>query len=353
MPKPVNIFSGLNARYQPRNLHMSDLKNRQGRLKQFPDGSPVETDFEVFESPMPDCAAGQVLCRTQFLSLDPYMRSQIAGRHLSGSIVPGDVMRGESVCEVVHSNDERFQAGDRVRCMGGWQEYTVQEGDKLANVPAEIDPPSLALSLLGMTGLTAWAGMIWQANVQEGDCVLIPAVTGGVGAAAAQFCRNRGATVIGMAGSDDKCQYARDHLGVEECINRKTEDVPARLSELFPNGIDVFFDLVGGELLVQASERLALNARVVLCGLISEYNNPTRAAGPPPGFWIRSRATVYGLVVYDFEARRDEFVTACLPDLQAGRLIQPEDLNQGIDSAPSAFSRLMRGENFGKVVVAM
>ncbi len=332
---------------------MTETINRQVRLKQFPDGTPVETDFEVIESPIPECNAGQVLCRTQFLSLDPYMRSQIAGRHLSGSIVPGDVMRGESICEVVHSNDDRFSSGDRVRCMGGWQEFTVQNGDQLARVPAEIDPPSLALSLLGMTGLTAWAGMIWQANVQEGDRVLIPAVTGGVGAAAAQFCRNRGATVIGLAGSDDKCQYAIKHLGVEACINRKTEDVPARLGEMFPKGIDVFFDLVGGELLVQASERLALNARVVLCGLISEYNSPTRAAGPPPGYWIRSRATVYGLVVYDFESRRNEFIAACLPDLQAGRLQQPEDLNQGIASAPSAFSRLMRGENFGKVVVAM
>lgn len=332
---------------------MTDTKNRQVHLRQYPDGNPVESDFEVVESPMPECAAGQVLCRTQYLSLDPYMRSQIAGRHLSGSIVPGDVMRGESICEVLRSNDERFQSGDRVRCMGGWQEYIVQTGDSLAKVPLEIEPPSLALSLLGMTGLTAWAGMIWQANVQEGDCVLIPAVTGGVGAAAAQFCRNRGATVIGMAGSDDKCQFAKERLSVAACINRKTEDVAARLDELFPNGIDVFFDLVGGELLIQASERLALNARVVLCGLISEYNSRKRAVGPPPGNWIRARATIYGLVVYDFEARRNEFIEACLADFQAGRLVQPEDLNQGIDSAPSAFCRLMRGENFGKVVVAM
>lgn len=332
---------------------MTEMTNRQVRLKKYPDGNPVEEDFEIIESAVPEVQAGQVLCRTRFLSLDPYMRSQIAGRHLSGSIAPGDVMRGESVCEVVLSNDPKFKTGDSVRCMGGWQEYSVQDGDKLAHVPKEIQPPSLALSLLGMTGLTAWAGMVWQAGVKEVDRVLIPAVTGGVGAAAAQFCRNRGATVIGMAGSDEKCRYAIDRLGVEACINRKTEDVAARMDELFPKGIDVFFDLVGGELLVQASERLALNARVILCGLISEYNSATRAAGPPPGYWIRSRATVYGLVVYDFEARRDEFIQACLPDLQAGRLLQPEDLNQGIESAPSAFCRLMRGENFGKVVVEM
>lgn len=327
--------------------------NRQIRLKQYPDGCPVEADFEIVESPIPECQAGQVLCRVKYLSLDPYMRSQIAGRHFSGAIVPGDVMRGETVCEVIRSRDERFQPGELVRCMGGWQEYSVQDGAKLAKVQPEIQPPSLALSLLGMTGLTAWAGMIWQANVHSGDRVLIPAVTGGVGAAAAQFCRNRGAVVIGVAGSDEKCRYAIDKLGVEACINRKTEDLPTRLDELFPKGIDVFFDLVGGDLLIQASERLAVNARVVLCGLVSEYNSPTRAVGPPPGYWIRSRATVYGLVVYDFEDRREEFISACLADLQAGRLHQPEDLNQGIESAPAAFSRLMRGENFGKVIVAM
>jgi NADPH-dependent curcumin reductase CurA len=332
---------------------MTKNTNRQVHLKQYPDGNPVDTDFEIIEAPIPECLAGQVLCRTRYLSLDPYMRSQIAGRHLSGSIAPGDMMRGESVCEVVQSGDDRFHAGELVRCMGGWQEYTVQDGDRLAKVPAEIQPASMALSLLGMTGLTAWAGMIWQAKVKAGERVLIPAVTGGVGAAAAQFCRNRGATVIGIAGSDEKCRYAVEKLGAEACINRRTEDLPARLDELFPKGIDVFFDLVGGEMLLQASERLALNARVILCGLISEYNSKTRAAGPPPGNWIKSRAIVYGLVVYDFESRRDEFISECLPDLQAGRLQQPEDLNQGIESAPAAFSRLMRGENFGKVIVEM
>ena len=332
---------------------MNPAINHRVRMKQYPDGNPVAADFEVGASPMPDCQDGQVLCRVRYLSLDPYMRSQIAGRHISGTIAPGDVMRGETVCEVLQSRDGRFSVGQLVRCMGGWQEYTVRSGDQLAVVPREIQPPSLALSLLGMTGLTAWAGMIWQANVQPGERVLIPAVTGGVGAAAAQFCRNRGAEVIGVAGSEEKCRHAIEQLGAETCINRKTEDVPARLAELFPKGINVYFDLVGGELLLQASERLAINSRVVLCGLISEYNSPARAAGPPPGNWIRSRATVFGLVVYDFESRRDEFIAACLPDLQAGRLQQPEDLSHGIASAPAAFCRLMRGENFGKVVVVL
>jgi NADPH-dependent curcumin reductase CurA len=331
---------------------MSELSNRQVVLASFPDNIPLEENFELKNSPIPEAGAGQVLCKTQFLSLDPYMRSQIAGRHLSGSLAPGDMMRGESICEVVDSKDPQFENGQLVRCMGGWQEYTVQEGAALTAVHPDIQPPSYALSLLGMTGLTAWAGMVWQANVGEGDRVLIPAVTGGVGAAAAQFCRNRGASVIGIAGGEQKCEFARQELGLVDCIDRRNEDVAQRLDELFPDGIDVFFDLIGGELLSQASARLAINARVILCGLMSEYNKAGRAGGPPPGDWIKSRATITGLVVYDFETRRDEFIATCLPDLQAGVLKQLEDISVGIESAPAAFCRLMRGENFGKAIVS-
>lgn len=334
-------------------MNTNQTINRQVRLARFPDGIPVESDFELAESPLPVAGEGQLLCRSRYLSLDPYMRSQIAGRHLSGSLAPGDLMRGESVCEVVDSNDPGFAKGALVRCMGGWQEYSVQDASAVSAVHPGIQPASYALSLLGMTGLTAWAGMVWQADVRDGDRVLIPAVTGGVGAAAAQFCRNLGAEVIGIAGSADKCAYATEKLGVSHCIDRKQEDVAERLDELFPNGIDVYFDLIGGELLTQASERLAINARVVLCGLMAEYNNAERAGGPPPGFWIRSRATVTGLVVYDYEARREEFIEANLQDLQAGQLTQLEDVSEGIASAPAAFCRLMRGENFGKVIISI
>ncbi|MEJ2533988.1 MAG: NADP-dependent oxidoreductase [Gammaproteobacteria bacterium] len=329
------------------------MENRQVRLARTPEGAPIEEDFEIAVVEAPKPGAGQVLCRTRYLSLDPYMRSQIAGRHLSGSIAPGDLMRGETVSEVIDSRAAGFERGQLVRGFGGWQEYSLHEGEDLALVHPDIEPPSYALSLLGMTGLTAWAGVTWQAQVKEGERVLIPAVTGGVGAAAAQFCRLAGATVIGVAGGPRKCRYAEKALGVETCIDRHGEDVPARLDALFPDGIDFYFDLVGGDLLAQASSRLALHARVVLAGLISEYNDPGRAPGPPPGDWIRARATVYGLVVYDFEARRDEFVAACLPHVKAGRLQQREDISHGIESAPAAFCRLMRGENFGKVIVAL
>ena len=328
------------------------MLNQQVKLARYPEALPVAEDFEVITAEGAEPQAGEVLCRTLYLSLDPYMRSQIAGRHISGTIAPGDLMRGESVCEVLQSRSERFQPGQLVRGFGGWQSHPLLAAEAWSPVRPEIQPPSYALSLLGMTGLTAWAGIAWQAQVKAGDRVLIPAVTGGVGSAAAQFCRLRGAEVVGTAGSEQKCRYAEQVLGVRTCINRHTEHLAAELDQAFPDGIDVFFDLVGGPLLTLASERLALHARVVLAGLMSEYNQAGRSPGPPPGYWIRARATVYGLVVYDFEDRREEFIDACLPHVRSGALSQREDVVRGLEAAPEAFCRLMRGENFGKMLVA-
>ncbi len=327
--------------------------NRQVVLRQQPQGVPAASDFELREAAIPELPAGGLLCRARYLSLDPYMRSQIAGRHTSGAIVPGQVMRGETVSEIVASAADSLAPGRLVRCQGGWQEYSAHSPDQVELLSADIDPPSYALSMLGMTGLTAWAGMIWQAGVGAADRVLIPAVTGAVGSAAAQFCAIRGATVIGIAGSAEKCDYARERLGVAACINRNAEDIGERLSELCPEGVNVYFDLVGGELLQTVCERLALRGRIVLCGLMAEYNRSERSPGPPPGLLIARRASVTGLVVYDYDHRREEYLRECLPLLRAGRIGQREDLSHGLENAPQAFSRLMQGQNFGKTIVAL
>ena len=326
-------------------------ENIQIQLVAFPEGNPEPEHFVLVTTPIPELSEGQVLCETLHLSLDPYMRSQIAGRHISGSVLIGDVMRGETVSRVMQSDNPEFKPGDIVRCFAGWQKYSVHGADELQLVPDEIKPPSYALSVLGMPGLTAYAGLIWQAKLRAGDVVVIPAATGGVGATAGQLAKMHGCTVIGVAGSDEKCRYAVEELGYDACINRKAEDIAQRLDELCPQGIDIFFDLVGGEMLQLASERLAVGAKVILCGLMAEYNNKTRAAGPGPGLWIKARAMIYGLVVYDFEPRREEFLAACLPCVLDGRLKMREDIAVGLDAAPGAFCRLMRGENMGKAVV--
>ena len=325
--------------------------NRQIILESTPQGVPTSEHFSLRNAPMPVPGADEVLCRTRYLSLDPYMRSQIAGRHPSGTVVPGDVMNGETVSEVVRSNVTSFSPGELVRCMGGWQEYSVHVAGDLNAVAANIDPPSYALSVLGMTGLTAYAGMIWQARVCAGECVVIPAVTGGVGSIAAQLCAARGARVIGIAGSGEKCRYAVETLGAADCIDRRREDVEERLGKLCPDGIDVYFDLVGGPTLHAACRHLASYGRVVLCGLMAEYNRPDRSPGPDPGLLIGKRAIVSGLVVYDYEPRREEYIRECLPLLAQGKLHQREDVTVGLENAPAAFQRLMSGKNFGKVIV--
>lgn len=325
--------------------------NRQIILESTPQGIPAPENFSLRCTPIPEPGAGEALCRTRYLSLDPYMRSQIAGRHLSGAVLPGHVMNGETVSEVVRSNAEIFSPSQLVRCMGGWQEYSVHGAEELSAVADDIDPPSYALSVLGMTGLTAYAGMIWQARVRASECVVIPAVTGGVGSIAAQLCAARGARVIGIAGSGEKCRYAAESLGAAACIDRRGENVEERLGELCPDGIDVYFDLVGGPTLHAACRNLAHYGRVVLCGLMAEYNRPGRSPGPSPGLLIGKRAVVSGLVVYDYEPRRGEFIRECLPLVAQGRLTQREDITAGLETAPAAFHRLMSGQNFGKAIV--
>ena len=325
--------------------------NRQIVLESTPQGIPTPEHFSLRNAPMLEPGADEVLCRTRYLSLDPYMRSQIAGRHPSGALVPGDVMKGETVSEVVRSNVAAFSPGQLVRCMGGWQAYSVHGAGDLHAVADGIEPPSFALSVLGMTGLTAYAGMVWQARVRAGECVVIPAMTGAVGSIAAQLCAARGARVIGIAGSGEKCRYAIESLGAADCIDRRSEDVEVRLGELCPDGIDVYFDLVGGPILHAACRHLAHYGRVVLCGLMAEYNRPSRSPGPAPGLLIARRAIVSGLVVYDYEPRRDEFIRECLPLVAQGKLRQREDTTVGLETAPAAFQRLMSGQNFGKVIV--
>jgi len=237
--------------------------------------------------------------------------------------------------------------------MGGWQSHSIQAAAAVQPIAKELSKPSYALSVLGMPGLTAYAGLHILAQAKAGDVVLVPAATGAVGGTVGQLAKLAGCTVIGIAGSAEKCRYARETLAYDACINRREGDLREHLDALAPNGIDIYFDLVGGEFLQIASERLAIGARVILCGLMAEYNSSTRAGGPPPGLWIKARAAVHGLVVYDFEPQRDEFISKYLPLVGRGALTVQEDITQGLEQAPAAFGRLMRGENQGKVLVKL
>ncbi len=327
------------------------MSNAQIRLASRPDLAPEPHHFEVVEGVIPDPADGQVLCQTLYLSLDPYMRNQIAGRYIGENIKPGGLMLGETISRVVQSRHADFAAGDIVRCFGNWQQYSLHDANQLKKQSIHNYPPSYELSVLGMPGLTAYAGLMWLAKLKAGSVVLVSAATGAVGSTVGQLAKIHGCTVIGIAGSDDKCRYAIEEMGYEACINRKTEDLDTRLDELCPNGVDFYFDLVGGEILNLVCTKLAIGAQIILCGSMANYNSQTRAPGPMPGAFIGARAIVYGLVVYDFEARRDEFIKACLPYIEQGSLHMREDISHGIENAPEAFCRLMRGENEGKTLV--
>ena len=328
-------------------------QNQKILLKRQCEGIPQAEDFELAAEPMQQPADGQLLCETLYLSLDPYLRGKISGRHLSGAILPGELMAGEAVSRVVESRDPQFQTGDLIAAHSGWQTHPVVAADDSRKLDASVDPASLFLGILGMPGLTAYAGLLRLGEPKAGDVVVVSAATGAVGSMVAQIAKIKGCTVVGVAGSPEKCAWATDVAGMDHCINYKTDDLREALKQACPNGVDVYFDNVGGDMLQAVMEQLAIGARVVLCGLMSQYNTTEMPPGPNPAFIIKARATVRGMVVYDHEDLRDEFVREAAGWLREGRIKYLEDVAEGIEATPEAFSRLMQGKNHGKAIVKL
>lgn len=339
--------------------------NRRVVLKRRPEAHPAAADFAIETAPVPEPGEGQVVVETLFLSLDPYMGSAIKGRHMSGAVREGDTMPGEGVGRVVKSRHPSLREGDLVTARTGWQTHALAlgaeepgKGEALATVARKIEPllslsPSLFLSLLGSPGLTAYAGTVDMLEPKPGQTLAVSAASGPVGATVGQIARNMGARVVGIAGSDEKCRYVVNELGFAACVNRRGPNWEADLARACPDGIDRYFDTVGGTTLEVALGNLALGARVVLCGMMEQYNSPTALKGPSLGPVIGKRATVMGLVVYDHYAKLPRWRKIATDWIRAGKLTVKEDLVQGIEAAPAAFARLMAGENFGKTLVKM
>lgn len=315
------------------------------------EGAPVVDDFRTESTQTPAAGDGQLLVRVLFLSLDPYLRGKISGRHMSGAIHPGEVMAGESVGEVAASNHPEFTVGDIVRAETGWRTHAVVNGDQAAKVTLPRAQISLALGALGMPGLTAYAGVTRLAQVKAGDTFVVSAASGPVGSMAGQIARMRGARTVAIAGSDQKCAWCLEAAKFDAAINYKTEAIRDGLSRTCPDGVDVYYDNIGGDMLTAAVERLAIGGRVVLCGLAAQYNSETVLLGPPPGLIIKARATIRGLVVYDHEDLRPEMERVCGAWAASGDVAVNEDITEGLANAPAAFARLTRGENFGKTLV--
>jgi len=327
--------------------------NHQIVLKAYPEGVPEPSHFATAQADVPEPGEGEFLSRTLYISLDPYVRGVITGKHMyEERVTPGDVIIGRTVSQVVSSKHPGFAAGDIVVNENGWQEFGVSNGKGVRKLDPRIAPVSTAVGILGMPGLTAYAGMTFLAKPKPGETVVVSAAAGPVGSMVGQIAKIHGCRVVGIAGSDEKCQMVTDHLGFDACINYKTEDLREALVEACPDRIDIYFDNVAGDTLTAVMTRLALGARIILCGMITQYNiTGAPPPGPNLGPIVGARASMLGLVVYDYNDRWDEFASQAAEWFAAGKLKYKEDIAEGLAVAPEAFCRLMRGENFGKALV--
>ena len=326
--------------------------NRQIRLRARPVGMPTADNFEAHEAPAPPIEDGQVLRRTIYVSLDPYMRGRMSdAASYAASVRLGDVMCGHTVSEVVDSRHPGFRPGDIVTGYDGWQQYAISTGKDLRKLDAKTAPITTAIGVLGMPGMTAYVGLLDIGQPKPGETVVVSAASGAVGSMVGQLAKIRGCRAVGIAGSPEKCRYVVEDLGFDACINYKTDDLVQALRAACPNGIDVDFENVGGAILAAVLRLLNRGARIPLCGMISEYN----ATGNPPGPNLRPllvhRAMIRGFIVSDHYDRAPAFLQECTPLVASGRLKYREDIVDGLDAAPAALIGLFEGRNFGKLIV--
>jgi NADPH-dependent curcumin reductase CurA len=323
------------------------------RLKRRPEGIPDPNDFELSHEQSGVPGPGQLALEVLWLSLDPYLRGVISGRHLNHGIALGSVLPGSVVGRVLASRTSAFRAGEYVLAEAGWREHAVVDADRAQPIEFGEVPARYALSVLGMPGLTAWAGITQIAKVGTGDVVLVSAASGAVGSVAGQLAKRLGARVVGIAGGAEKCRFLSEVLAFDAVVDYHMPSFEQVLAEALPNGLSVYFDNVGGRVLQAALNNLQLNARIVLCGLIDQYNQSARPPGPNLAPVIAARASMHGLVVYDWSAKRPAFLSELLPLVRAGQVTIREDIAYDLSAAPEHFCRLMQGQNFGKSLVQL
>jgi len=322
--------------------------NKQITLAQRPNGLPKESDFRLAESPVPTPSAGEILVRALYLSVDPYMRGRMNDvKSYAPPIKIGEVMVGGAVGQVMESQNPKFQKGDIVEGFFGWQTHAVSDGKGVRKIDPNLAPISTALSVMGMPGLTAYFGLLEIGKPLAGETVLISGAAGAVGSMAGQIAKINGCRVIGVAGSDEKVDYLVGELGFDAAFNYKTtEDYFKKLKELCPDGIDVYFDNVGGALTDDALKLINVRARVCVCGQISQYNLAKPEMGPR-FLWklIERRARVEGFLVFQFADRYAEGLRQLAEWHKDGKVKIREDIVEGIENAPRAFIGMLEGRN--------
>lgn len=328
--------------------------NRQFLLAARPVGMPKESDFNLVESTVPEPAANQFLVRAHYLSVDPYMRGRMNDvKSYAKPVQIGEVMTGGVVGEVVASNHPDYKAGDFAVGQFGWQEYAVTDGAGVRKVDPSLAPISTSLGVLGMPGLTAYFGLLDICDPKPGETVLVSGAAGAVGTLVGQIAKIKGCHTVGIAGTDDKIKYLTDELGFDAAFNYKTvSDYFSKLRELCPNGIDCYFDNVGGTITDAAIRLLNVHARVSVCGQISQYNLEKPEMGPRlMGLLIVTRSKIQGFLVSDYWSRFDEGLREMAGWISEGRLKYQENIVEGFENMPRAFIGMLQGENTGKQLV--
>jgi len=334
--------------------------NRRIVLSARPRGAPTAADFRMEDGPVPTPSAGQVLLRTVYLSLDPYMRGRMSdGPSYAAPVAVADVMVGGTVSRVEVSRHDDFTVGQWVLGYAGWQDYALSDGKGLTALQPDESRPSRALGVLGMPGFTGYMGLLDIGRPVAGETVVVAAASGPVGSVVGQIAKIKGCTVVGIAGGAEKCRYVVDELGLDACIDHRAPDLPGRLATACPKGIDVYFENVGGAVFDAVLPLLNAKARVPVCGLVAAYNATELPPGPDRlgllvGTLLRKRIKMQGFIVFDdYAPRFAEFADAMGEWVKAGKVKVREDIVSGLENAPEAFIGMLEGKNFGKLVIQL
>ena len=334
-------------------MSMNSTINHQYKLAARPVGLPKRSDWTVTEEPVRQPDEGEVLVKVLYISLDPAMRGWMnEGKSYIPPVGIGEGLRAAAVGRVITSKNPKFAVGDHVTGIFGVQEYAISDGKGLNIVDPKLVPLPVYLGTLGMPGMTAYFGLFDVAQFKAGDTVVVSGAAGAVGTVVGQLAKIKGSRVVGIAGGADKCEWIVKKLGFDAAIDYKHEDVKAALAKHCPKGIDIYFDNVGGDILDAALSHLAMHARIVVCGAISQYNNTAPVKGPANYLSLLvNRAMMKGMVVFDFASRYAEAAQEMAGWMAAGKLKSKEDIVAGLETFPETLLKLFKGENTGKLVL--
>jgi len=329
------------------------MQNKEIRFASRPAGMPSAETFQFVETDLPQPGDGEVLLRTLYISVDPYLRGRMRpGRSYVPPFEVGDVISSGAVAEVVESRAPQFQKGDVVTGMMGWRLFNVAKASELRKIDPQLAPVTTSLGVLGMPGLTAYFGLLDIGAPKEGETVVVSGAAGAVGTTVCQIAKLKGCRAVGIAGSDEKNRYLEQELGVDATINYKNGDVAQALKDACPKGVDVYFDNVGGEVSDAVMPLLNHGARLIICGQISLYNRDKQDIGPrPQPYLLVNSALMQGFIISDYASRFPEGVTQLAGWLGAGKLKYAETIVEGFENTPQAFIGLFSGENLGKQIV--